>query len=140
MNLAVSQAQIKEAVGTLGGIPGWLTYYGNAVSISGKTHDAALKATEKEAFKTSKQTLDHLFAGRNRELYMQTLRAIATTASWGQIKSAIAVNSGKVPNDGQLKTMIDTLTHAWLVEKRGDAYAIIDPVLRRYLQTAGRRF
>jgi len=124
---------VGEVVNRFGGIPGWLTFYGNSVVVSKLSHKQALHKTERESFKTAKQTLKHYLEGRNREEHLITLKAIAIQARWSEIRRALEANIGKPINDGSLKKIIDALLAAFLVEKTNSTYNIIDPVIRRYL-------
>ncbi len=130
---SISSQQIEQILERLGGIPGWLTNYGNNVTVSNLSHDEALKRTENEAFKTSRQTIDHFLEGKKQTPYLLALRAIATVSSWAQINAVIETHTGTKLNDGQLKTILDSLMNTYLVEKRGGVYAIIDPTLRNYI-------
>ncbi len=132
-DLSISEEEIDEVVDRCGGIPGWLTFYGNGRVISGQDHREAMKHCEREAFKTSQQTLDHHFRGRKKKEHLVALQAIALRSSWTQIRRAIEINTGRRINDGTLKNIIDSLMASYIIEKNGEVYQIIDPVLRRYL-------
>ena len=131
--MKISPNDVDEVVGRFGGIPGWLTFYGNSVVVSNLSHKQALRKTERESFKTAKQTLEHYFEGRNREEHLVALKAIAIQSRWSEIRRALEANTGKAINDGSLKNIIDALLAAFLVEKSNSTYSIIDPVIRRFL-------
>jgi AAA+ ATPase superfamily predicted ATPase len=131
--MKVPLADLDEVVSRFGGIPGWLTYYGNSVTISKLSHKEALRQTEKEAFKTAKQTLEHYLEIRKRRIHLLALKAIAIQASWSEIRRAIEANTGKKINDASLKITVDALLEAFIIEKRGSTYQVVDPVVRRYL-------
>ena len=129
----VSDSALGQVVERFGGIAGWLTFYGNAVAVSGLDHKRAMRICEKDAFKTAHQTLVHHLEGRKKKQHVLALRAIALGASWAEIRRAIEANTGEKLNDGSLKNILDSLMTAFIVEKREGAYGLIDPVLRRYL-------
>jgi hypothetical protein len=82
------------------------------------SHRVALRNTEKEAFVTAKQTLEHYFAGRNRREHLTALKAIAIGARWSEIRSVLETNLGKKINDGSLKNIVDALQASFLIKKR----------------------
>ncbi len=131
----ISEDQIKAVIARFGGIPGWLTFYGNNVVVSKMSHAKALRQTEKEAFVTAKQTLEHYLAGRNRPEHLLALRAIAIGARWSQVRRVLETHLGKKVNDGSLKNIIDALKASFLVRKRDKTYTIIDPVIQRLLHS-----
>jgi len=129
---ALSQ-EVDEVVNRFGGIPGWLTFYGNHVVISKLSHKTALHRTEIEAFKTARQTLEHYLEGRNREEHIIALKAITIQSRWSQIRRALEAHLGKSINDGTIKNIVDALLSAFIIEKRDKNYHIVDPVIQRYL-------
>jgi AAA+ ATPase superfamily predicted ATPase len=133
--LSISASEKEDVFSRFGGIPGWLTLYGNKVVVSKMTHKKALDSTEKEAFITAQQALDHYLAGRNRSEHLVALKAIAIGAKWSHIRNVLEINVGKKINDGSLKNIIDALQASFLVKKRNSTYTLIDPVIQRLLQS-----
>ncbi len=131
--LRVPTSNLDQAVERFGGIPGWLTYYGNNIAVSRLTHKEAMKTCEQEAFKTSHQTLTHHLKDKKRRDHLLALRAIALGSSWSEIRRAVEANTGEKLNDGTLKNIIDSLITAYIIGKNDGTYSVIDPVLRRYL-------
>ncbi len=131
----ISPNEIKEVISRFGGIPGWLTFYGNSVVVSKIAHMKALRKTEKEAFVTAKQTLEHYLLGRNRREHLVALKAIAIGARWSQVRRVLETHLDRKVNDGSLKNIIDALQASFLVKKRDSTYTIIDPVIQRLLHS-----
>ena len=125
--------EIEKVLERFGGIPGWLTLYGNCVVVSRMSHRNALQKCERETSKTTRQTLEHYLEGRNREQHLLAMRAIALRSSWSQIRQAIETNTGKQLNDARIKKIIDALSDTFIIQKQGSTYEVIDPVIRRFL-------
>lgn len=132
-DVQIPPEDVQDVIDRFDGIPGWLTYYGNMVTVSKLSHGQALHQTEKEAFKTAKQTLQHYLEGRNQNEHIIALKAIAIRARWSEIRRAIEANTGKKINESSLKKITDALLTSFIVEKTNSTYSIIDPVIRRYL-------
>jgi len=128
---------IAEVVERFGGIPGWLSYYGNSVAISKLSHDKAMRLSESESFKIVNQTLEHYLEGRDRNNHLLVLRAIAMGYTWSEIRRAVSERIGKKFNEGSLQNIIRSLISGYLIKREGppkdSIYHIIDPVMRRYL-------
>jgi AAA+ ATPase superfamily predicted ATPase len=131
--LDVPSGQIDEVLDAFGGIPGWLTFYGNCRIVTRLDHLEAMNATEHEAFKTSRQSIEHYLEDRSRHEHGIALKAIAAGATWSEVRRAIEARTGKPFNDGSLKVIIDSLLAGQLVEKRHSSYVLTDPVMRRFV-------
>lgn len=136
-DIEIEQEYLKEVIGFFGGIPGWLTLYGNAVTISNLSHTEAMRSCRIEAFKIAHQSLEHYLIGRNRIEHMAALRAIALNLSWSEIRNAIQATTGRQLNDGTMKNIIDAMKLAYLIEKADGVYRLTDPVIRHYLLSKG---
>ncbi|MEM2975877.1 MAG: ATP-binding protein, partial [Candidatus Bathyarchaeia archaeon] len=78
----IREAEVNEAVEKLDGIPGWLTLYGNNAAVQKMPHDKALQETIIEGTKIVKDELEHFLEGRDRTLYITTLKVTAISARW----------------------------------------------------------
>jgi len=124
------EAELEEAVDSLGGYPGWLTYYGNLRCVRGMTHGEALENVYREARKILVAELERfLEARRNKALYVRLLRLLP--AGWSELERALQVNR-KV-----LRDALRSLERAMIVEKVGRTYTIPDPLMRRAVQELG---
>ncbi len=136
-NMEIKQDHLGEVIDYFGGIPGWLTLYGNAITISGLSHAIAMRYCRLEAFKIAQQSLEHYLTGRNRIEHMAAMRAIALNLTWSEIRNAINASTGRVINDGTLKNIIDALKLSYIIEKYDGVYRLTDPVIRRFLFSGG---
>ncbi|MGB9895503.1 MAG: AAA family ATPase [Thermoproteota archaeon] len=131
-NVNVSESDILEAVEELDGIIGWLTLYGNSVAVKKLSHKDALKNVFDEGSKIVLEELEHFLINRDRKRYIIALSAMASKASWSEIKHALEVKVGSV-NDATLKNIIDALLSAMIIKKENEKYFVVDPVLRKLL-------
>jgi AAA+ ATPase superfamily predicted ATPase len=132
----VRENLINEAVERLDGIPGWLTLYGNNVTVRKLSHDKALKETISEGIKIVKDELEHFLEGRDRDAYLATLKAAATSARWNEIKGAIETRKGSTVNDATVYNILENLKAAMLIDEKEKVYRINDPMLRTLLLTS----
>ena len=132
--IEVMDWMIDDAVSRLDGVPGWLTLYGNKVSVEGLRHEDALKSVIKEGMKIVSSELEHFLANKpNRDLYINVLKIVASSpSSWGEIKHILNIR-GYIVNDGTLNNVIDGLKNSFLIEKSNNMYRVVDPMLKALL-------
>lgn len=135
---SISADNIEEVITKFDGLPGWLTLYGNSITISNLTHQQALKYTEKQALKVQQQSLKHFLQGKNSHLYLNALKIIATNASWSDVKRGLKIRIGKDINDASIKNLLDKLQASFYIKKSASLYQIIDPTLRKFLLSGSR--
>jgi AAA+ ATPase superfamily predicted ATPase len=132
-NQTIKDSAVNEAVERLDGIPGWLTLYGNKVSVQKLQHKQALEETTAEASKIVKDELEHFLEGRDRQAYLAALKATATPSRWTEIKGAIQIAKASTINDGSVYRIIKNLKAAMLITEDNRTYRIEDPMLRTLL-------
>lgn len=132
----IKEAEINEAVEKLDGIPGWLTLYGNNAAVQKMPHDKALQETISEGTKIVKDELEHFLEGRDRTLYITTLKVTAISARWKEIKNAIEARKGSSVNDATIQNIIENLKAAMLIEEHEGVYTVKDPMLKALLLTS----
>ncbi|MEM2768203.1 MAG: ATP-binding protein [Candidatus Bathyarchaeia archaeon] len=132
----VKESEINEAVEKLDGIPGWLTLYGNNAAVQKMPHDKALQETIIEGTKIVKDELEHFLEGRDRTLYITTLKVTAISARWKEIKNAIEARKGSSVNDATIQNIIENLKAAMLIEEHKGVYTVKDPMLKTLLLTS----
>ncbi len=132
--IEVMDWMIDDAVSRLDGVPGWLTLYGNKVSVEGLRHEDALKSVIKEGMKIVNSELEHFLANKqNRDLYINVLKIVASSpSSWGEIRHILNIR-GYIINDATLNNVIDGLKNSFLIEKSNDMYRVVDPMLKALL-------
>ncbi len=123
--------EIEDVLEKLGGVPGWLTLYGNKRALEGLSHRDALESTLREAEKIVMEELRHFLSTKKRkELYLTVLRASLNGASWGDIRSALVREFGRV-NPKTIQSTIESLRRSYFLTKENGEYRLTDPIMRR---------
>ena len=118
------ESELEEALESLDGYRGWLTYYGNFRCVRRMSHEEALKATLSEAVKIVLEELDHFMIRRRRDLYTAALRVLRHGASWSELRDELGVN------DKVLRDVLLNLMGAGLITRKDGLYVIDDPIVR----------
>jgi AAA+ ATPase superfamily predicted ATPase len=134
--LTIKDETIIEAVGRLDGIPGWLTLYGNNITVRKLPHQKALEETISEGTKIVKDELEHFLEGRDKQAYLAVLKAAAISARWTEIKGAVEIAKASTVNDATIYRIIENLKAATLTQEKDGIYRINDPMLRTLLLTS----
>jgi len=132
--ISLSETVLAEAVDRhLGGIPGWLSLYGNNVAVRRLGTDRALKETVAEGTRVVREEVHHFLEGRSPPLYWKALKAAANGATWSEIRRSISDSAFAEANDGTVGRVLDGLKAAAFVTEQDGTYRIADPMLRTYL-------
>ncbi len=121
----ITQNELQEVVDLLDGYVGWLTYYGHSRCVRRMDHKSALEHTLKEGTKIALSELKQFLKGRQRQLYVRSLRVMSVGARWSDVKRATGANSKVVTQ------IISTLKNAMIVDEHQGLYTIDDPIFRR---------
>jgi len=135
-DIPVEKDLIQEAVERLDGIPGWLTLYGNSVSIRKIPHNKAMEETVSDGIKIVRDEIEHFLESRDRLAYLAALKAAATSARWNEVKGAIEASKSSSVNDATVYNILENLKAAMLISDYDKVYRIDDPILRAYLLTS----
>ena len=134
--LTIKDETTSDAVERLDGVPGWLTLYGNNITIRKLPHQKALEETLSEGTKIVKDELEHFLEGRDKQAYLAALKATATSARWAEIKGAVEIAKVSTVNDATIYRIIESLKAAMLIQEKENVYKINDPMLRTLLLTS----
>lgn len=126
---------IEEAVENLDGVPGWLTLYGNNITVRKLHPEDALNETVSEGLKIVKDELEHYLEGRDRVAHVSALKAAATAARWTEIKGVVEIGKGSTVNDATIYNILESLKAAMLIKEEKKVYRVDDPMLRTLLLT-----
>jgi Predicted ATPase (AAA+ superfamily) len=132
LGVEVEKSVIEEAVNTLDGVIGWLTYFGwsyaNGVRSLGEVLDMAAKQEAEELKRFLAKT-------RSERRYREILKAIASGKSkWSEIKRALEVAEGIEIDDSNFSDLLKKLIKAGFIEKRGEVYTAPDPITLRAIE------
>ncbi len=128
LNVNVNRGEIEEAVKRLGGVAGWLTYYGHFRGVKGMGQEEALKSVFDEGSRIVIKEINGLIS-HSRNRYLAVLRLLSEGPStWTGIKSYVTAKNGII-SDTRLNALMQNLVKFGIVEKsKSDTYSIIDPV------------
>ncbi len=125
--------ELEEAHWELGGVPGFIAYYG-LLRVTGKPHTQALQEAAEHATAQWQADLEAFLGIYNSPLYVEVLAALAaapTGLTWSEIRRAVAALTGREPAKSALHRVLRNLESAGMVEKSGDRYRVVDASLRR---------
>ncbi len=127
-----SEEEIKGAVEKLDGIVGWLTMYGYLRGIRKLSHANAID----ELFNMAEKLIREEFSSilQNSRRYGAILKAVAMgNVRWSTIKEYVEFKMGPV-NDAKFSILLKNLLKYGYLEKRGNEYAIPDPVVKEVVK------
>ncbi len=128
-----TEAEIEDAVESIGGIVGWLAYYGYYRCALGLDHKEAVAKVFEEGSRILANEVGRLIA-RSRRRYIYVLKAIANGIDrWSEIKPYVSAKGERV-SDTILSSLLRNLVKLGLVEKVGETYAINDPIEARMIK------
>ena len=132
-DIGATEEEIGDAVDNLGGVVGWLAYYGYYRCSLGLNHEEALAKVFEEGSKILASEVGKLVA-RSRKRYVYVLKAIANGVDrWGEIKAYVSAKGERV-SDTILSSLLRNLVKLGLVEKAGETYSIPDPIEARMIK------
>jgi uncharacterized protein len=135
----IDRLQLQAVVDrSLDGIPGWLTLFGNHVTLGRMSVEQAEEATLVEGKKVVRSELAHFLEGRNRTTYWDALRVLASGATWGELRSGLTARRGTPVNDNTVRIVLRTLLDAQLILQQDHRYSIPDPMIRTFLLGSSR--
>ncbi|MCL5412834.1 MAG: ATP-binding protein [Candidatus Marsarchaeota archaeon] len=128
VNAKISSGEIKDIVKELGGVVGWLTYYGHFRGVRHMGRNEALKGVFDEGSKIVTKEIEGLIS-RSRGRYLSLLKSLSNgPASWAEIKSYAITKTGVI-SDSRLNALLQNLLKFGIIEKTKEKrYIIIDPI------------
>ncbi len=134
--LRVPPDQLRTALDrSLDGIPGWLTLFGNNLSVLGMDLARAEQAAVAEGKRVVQSELAHFLEGRNARAHWDALRTLVAGASWVELRHALSARHGAPVNDHTVGNILRALRDANFVTELERRYSINDPMVRAYVRT-----
>ena len=129
----ISDKEVNQVIERIGGLIGWLTYYGHYRTADKMGHDDALGRIFSEGSKIAMSEVDDL-TKKSKTRYMAIMMAISKgMGTWTDIKTYTVGKTGKIPDSG-LDMLLSSLIKFSIVEKNSEGnYVIVDPILKEYL-------
>lgn len=117
----------------IGGIPGWLTYFGYYY-YNTRNLDEALRRTIDRAKELIVSEFNNFLYKRiiAKERYMKIMRTIARECSrWSEIKSALEASEGREISDSEIYNYLNNLVESSWIVKQGELYCAAEKLISR---------
>lgn len=131
----VPHGEIEEAIRSLDGLIGWLTYYGHYRMAH--PHEKALQLVKRDATEITSAEIDAFLALRKgmKARYRMLLKALGQgPLSWEDMKRYLEIKEGKAISDSRMSEYISKLVSYGFVEKANGMYALSDPLMKEALR------
>lgn len=129
LKASITPGELEEAIDTLNGVVGWLTYYGYYRGVRKLAHSKALSMVLSEGAKLVASELEKVIAP-SRARYIAILKAIAHGAStWSEIKAYVTAKTGAITSS-RLSALLKNLIRYSYIDKAEDKYKITDPLVK----------
>ncbi|AEA12455.1 ATPase [Thermoproteus uzoniensis 768-20] len=128
----VDPPDVDAVYGTLGGSPGWLTYFGH-LYVQLKDVEEALRRTVSYAVGLIRQEFENFLRGREaaERRYRAVMEMAAGCAAWSEVKRGLEAREGRTINDAEVTKLLRNLVDYSFLERRGDLYCPADPLIAR---------
>jgi AAA+ ATPase superfamily predicted ATPase len=128
LSIKLDDSLLEKSVDELDGVIGWLTYFGLRTSQKGKFTVEAIEEVLEAATRLERAEIESLPS--SQRLVLAAISKLSTP-SWSDIKHMAEALAQRKINDGELNRTLRALQRYSLIEKRGETYAIIDPITKR---------
>mgnify|MGYP001772493122 CR=1 FL=1 len=128
--LGIEFNDFEEVYNKIGGIPGWLTYFGFVYSQKRELEES-INETLNYAKRLIKKEFENFLKGREvaRNRYLVIMKEISKCANWSIIKHALEVNEGITISDSEVYNYLNQLMkHSWIV-KKDEKYCPAEPLI-----------
>ncbi|NON63150.1 ATP-binding protein [Acidianus sp. RZ1] len=120
----------EDVYETLGGIPGWLTYFGYKY-VQHKDFEKSMKETLEYVKGLIMKEFDNFLLDKQiaKERYLRIMKTVSKCATWSQIKNSLESLEGRRISDSEVKRYLDNLMDASFIEKKEEGYCPSDPLI-----------
>lgn len=125
----ISFGEVRDVVGDLDGIIGWITHYG-WLRQEGIPHEEAIEKVKKEGQELVRREIKQFLDQRKAKLkYLLLLKFLAKgNNTWTELKYNFAKEDKKI-TDNQLNSYLKELLDYGFIEKVSEKYYLSDPIL-----------
>ena len=124
----IDETRIEECAEKLGGIIGWLTYYGWYASHKRPSLEKALDNASKLVMKEIHAFISTSRSPRRYKVILEILAMMPL--SWSKIKRGLETSEGVEIDGSSFTDLINAMVKMGFVEKQNGLYRIADPVLQ----------
>ncbi|MBP1356905.1 MAG: ATP-binding protein, partial [Sulfolobus sp.] len=114
----------------IGGIPGWLTYFGFIYS-ENRDLQNSIKTTLDYAKKLIIKEFENFLKGREvaRKRYYKVMEVLSNCGRWSDVKKALEYEEGTEISDSEIYNYLTQLEkHSWII-KEEDKYCPAEPLI-----------
>ncbi len=129
--IEIPEDRLREVARRLGGIPGWLAFYGLETVNSRKD---SLEEVVEKAFKLVLKEFCSFVKERGSKRYVELMKGLKLTSKWSELKRYLEIKEDKRIVDSEMDRLLTNLLDAGFVEKINNEYRIVDPILREYAE------
>jgi Predicted ATPase (AAA+ superfamily) len=122
--------KLREAAEELGGIIGWLSYFGSSL-VRGESE---VETILRSAVALTMEELKGFLRERRSNRYPALLKILSQPRGWAEAKRRLEDVEGGTLNDRTLLELLSNLVSVGLVEKMEGKYVIADPIVRRAVE------
>ncbi len=114
----------------IGGIPGWLTYFGFTYT-ENRDLEMALKKTIEHAKRLVIMEFENFLVDKQiaRRRYYTVMRAVARCSRWSEVKRSLEAEEGIRISDSEVYNYLTHLLDSSWIVKEGDVYCPTDPLI-----------
>jgi len=128
--VGVSFSDYDKVYDAIGGIPGWLTYFG--FTYIRESPEGAIDRVREYAMSILRREFcNFLMEGRyvSKDRYIRVIEMCRFGCTWSDVKRTLEALEGRSINDATVKSIIDSLIDHSILIKRGDTYYLGDPLI-----------
>ncbi|WP_281351098.1 AAA family ATPase [Acidianus brierleyi] len=132
VKINLDEKLLEDVYNNIGGIPGWLTYYGFNY-IQEKDHEEALNKTIELAVSLIKKEFRNFLKGREeaKERYYTIMGVCKKGCRWSESKRAIEAKEGVRIDDKKLTELLQNLIDASFLIKENEIYRPADILIEK---------
>ncbi|WP_338602627.1 ATP-binding protein [Sulfolobus tengchongensis] len=120
----------EETYERLGGIPGWLTYFGFSY-LESRDYEASLKKTLDHARELIKKEFENFLLPRYiaKKRYYLIMKVLSKCGRWSDVKRTLEAEEGIEISDSEIYNYLTQLMiHSWIV-KKNETYCPAEPLI-----------
>ncbi len=136
VGVRVKDDELEDAYSNLGGIPGWLTYYGFNY-LQERDHRKALDKTISLGVSLIMEEFRNFLSIRRgaESRYYAIMRVCVKGCRWSDVKRAIEAKEGVEIDDKRLSELLQNLTDASFLIKENDEYKPADIMISKAFES-----